>query len=340
MTTARHHLYWIHGLIVESDIALDSVALDPDRAPQSRDVSRRGSRQLRYRITLKQSRECPDSPPAGRVVFELDDLPGFWVAEDPGGGERWTIRFAGFADFYVDRPSGIIAVYPTPALELGMISIFLAGTVLAFVLAAEGRLTLHASAIVLEGRALAIAGPSGWGKSTIAAIMCGAGADLLTDDALRVDVVESEVTCYPGTRTIRLRQSAGAVSDNVTGAAVGQTADGRAGLVPPRMARRDAPLAAVLLPCPVHGARDVLVDRLGGTESVRELLPQARFGWSFLTDGGARLFELTAELASAVPVYRAVIPWGPPFAPRLAEQLFDELRLRQTRPDGYLRDLA
>ena len=45
-----------------------------------------------------------------------------------------------------------------------MLPVFLEGSLLAHVLAAEGLLVLHASAVELGGAALAIVGPSGMGE--------------------------------------------------------------------------------------------------------------------------------------------------------------------------------
>lgn len=320
MTTARPTVYSIHGLVVESDVVLDSVVAGPDHAQN-------GGQGLRYRVMLGEERECPHSPPAGRLVYTSKNLPGFWVSEDPAHVERWTGRFADHLDFSLDRSRRLVTCHPAPELDREMISILLGGAVLAFVLAVEGHLALHASAVVVRERALAVAGPSGSGKSTIAAIMCGAGAALLTDDALRVDVSGSGVTCHPGTMTIRLREDAAPVADGVVDAEVGETADGRTGLVPPRVARGPAPLAAVLLARPAHGAQQLAVRRLGGVDSVRELLSHPRFLWSFRADGGTKQLELTADLASTAPVYEATIPWGPPFDPNLAEDIATALGL-------------
>jgi hypothetical protein len=39
-----------------------------------------------------------------------------------------------------------------------------------------------------------------------------------------------------------------------------------------------------------------------------------------------KLFELTAEIAESLPLYRARIPWGPPFPGGLAEELLATVR--------------
>jgi len=55
----------------------------------------------------------------------------------------------------------------------------------------DGQITLHATTVVIDHRALVLAGPSGTGKSTLALQMMALGAVLLADD----------VTWFTGTGT-------------------------------------------------------------------------------------------------------------------------------------------
>jgi hypothetical protein len=58
--------------------------------------------------------------------------------------------------------------------------------VLAFLLRLRGVLCLHAAVVVIGGRAVAIAGPPGAGKSTIAMALAHRGHAILTDDVAAV----------------------------------------------------------------------------------------------------------------------------------------------------------
>ncbi len=62
----------------------------------------------------------------------------------------------------------------------------LLGRVMALAAHADGRLTLHASAVSVAGRAVAFVGPKHAGKSTLALALVRKGARLLTDDTLVV----------------------------------------------------------------------------------------------------------------------------------------------------------
>jgi hypothetical protein len=296
-----------------------------------------------YRLVAGPPRECPYSAPPGRILAELlDDGFGYWVAEDPRDPRRWTLRYAGICEVALDRGHRQIAVHPSPEAEPDLIPVFLEGGVLAHVLAAEGLLALHASAVQVGDRALAIAGPSGAGKSTLAALLCATGARLIADDALRVDATDSGAVCFPGSRRLRLRASAASLGDMIEGAAMGATADGRTAVMPARPADSPMELHAVLIPDPTRETDGLRMRRLGAMEALHELLRHPRLTMWRSSDPIARLFALTAEIAAKLPLYRAVVPWGPPFPPRLAERLLAGVGLdieqerRETSPEPAL----
>jgi hypothetical protein len=69
-------------------------------------------------------------------------------------------------------------------------------------------------------------------------------------------------------------------------------------------------------------------------EAVQELLSYPRLTrWEDSEQIGT-LFRLTADVAAAVPVYRATIPWGPPFRPGLPEELFERVGLGLARVES------
>lgn len=76
---------------------------------------------------------------------------------------------------------------------------FLLGQVLPFAALVAGREILHASAVVIDGRAVALAGVSGAGKSTVALELCRRGATFLADDVLALRVQDETLLAQPGT---------------------------------------------------------------------------------------------------------------------------------------------
>jgi hypothetical protein len=98
----------------------------------------------------------------GGFVFRFDNGARFEVA---AGGARVT------------------ASWPASITFQDVTSYFL-GPVLGFVVRLRGTVCLHASAVLVDGAAVAFLGPSGAGKSSICAYFAQRGAAVLTDDVL------------------------------------------------------------------------------------------------------------------------------------------------------------
>jgi hypothetical protein len=65
-------------------------------------------------------------------------------------------------------------------------------------------LCLHASAIVIDGRAVVLAGPRGSGKSTTAAAFAARGMPVLSDDLVALSPCGEAFLVQPGYRLLRL----------------------------------------------------------------------------------------------------------------------------------------
>lgn len=74
----------------------------------------------------------------------------------------------------------------------------LVAQILPFAAVLNGLEVLHASAIVIDGRAVAFAGPSGSGKTSVALELCQLGADFLADDVLAMERSGSALLGHPG----------------------------------------------------------------------------------------------------------------------------------------------
>ncbi|WP_434081091.1 hypothetical protein [Sanguibacter sp. Z1732] len=100
-----------------------------------------------------------------------------------------------------------------------------------------------------------------------------------------------------------------------------ETVDARQVLSPPERATDRMPLRAILIPIPDREADEVRLHRLSGAMSVIELLRFPRLlGWQDRRIL-AQLTENAAAVAGRVPVFRAQIPWGPPFADDLGSRV-------------------
>lgn len=140
---------------------------------------------------------------AGRLVFR-DDA---WLAGRIRRIECWVerarfdISVSGIGRFAVDHPKSLIELTQIEqAVTLAELVETLVGPPLIVALAGRGIHCLHASAVMVGDRAVAIAGASGLGKSTLARSLpaqFGSPYTLLADDILPIHVEESRVQALP-----------------------------------------------------------------------------------------------------------------------------------------------
>jgi len=200
---------------------------------------------------------------------------------------------------------------------------------LSLYLVARKHLMLHASAVEHGGRAHALLGPSHSGKTTLAALLCAAGATLFSDDTLRVRVAPP-VVVWGGTRSLRLRPSAVELAHALPGAARGLSRDGREVLVVPAPKASELGLASLWFPRPAREVTRPELVPVVPSAALERLLACTRLRG--LTDRAllAEQFRDLGELARSVPAFEARVPWGPPFDARWGEALLqsvDAMRL-------------
>lgn len=173
MPSEPPHRYAALGLVIASAVPL------PELAPLEGD----GPADLEIR------REAVGPPPPGR---------GHLYAE----GDAACLN-AVVGRFRV-RGGCEIAVDARPGAAARDVRAFLTGPVLGIVCHQRGWLPLHASAIVVAGRAIAFAGPSGAGKSTLAAHFQARGHAALCDDLCVIDLADGAPRVLPGLPRLKL----------------------------------------------------------------------------------------------------------------------------------------
>ncbi len=182
----------------------------------------------------------------------------------------------------------------------------------------------HASAVALDGRAVAFLGTSRAGKTSMALELCRRGASFLADDVLAVERVEDRLICQPGTpvagvdrdETERLRRSGLWPEQDVL------ATNERELLLPVACAGSPAPLGALFflertLEGPAEPRFEAVTDP--------RLLLAATFNFVLTTpERLGRLLDICA-LAAAQRVERVLIgPDADP--PRLGEAVAQRLR--------------
>jgi hypothetical protein len=261
------------------------------------------------------------------------------VAERVVDGEAWytfarrgaTVvgRFYGLVDFEISsagRPSvgedtgkQQVTFYRAPTAPLDLVAILIAGSMVAYLLSADGRLVLHASAVEVDGKALAFVGQSGQGKTTMATVLCAAGYPFVADDLLPIGQSADEVTCVPVGTELRVREKVEALLGRFEARTARRlTVDDRHAVAPRTTGARKLPLGSVVVPWPDREAAEVSAQRLTAGEAVITLARCQRIeGWVPEPILRAQ-FAAVSAVARDVPILRMRVPWGPPFAENLA----------------------
>lgn len=157
-----HRLY---GLIVESNIPI-AGALE---ARGEAEVVVQFAEDWRPRLS-GQARQLSSTH-----LFTLSGVDDGFVFDFPDGVQY--VISAGGARIDVSWPSQFTAAYAAT---------YLMNLVMAFVMRLRGHEVLHASAALIDGRAVAFIGPSGAGKSTIAACMALRGFPVISEDVVAI----------------------------------------------------------------------------------------------------------------------------------------------------------
>jgi hypothetical protein len=119
----------------------------------------------------------------------------FAVAADEREG--WLLSGAGYGEHLISADGLRLRCAPGGARPQDW-QRFLVGQVLPFAAAVKGLELLHASAVVLDRRAVALLGPSGAGKTTLALALCELGAAFLADDVLALEAHHGLLLAHPG----------------------------------------------------------------------------------------------------------------------------------------------
>jgi hypothetical protein len=101
-----------------------------------------------------------------------------------------------------------VVVHPVEGVDPLTLRLFILQQVLGVALLQLGYFVLHASAVVINGQAVAFAGNSGEGKSTLAALLNTRGYPILTDDVLAIDTRPELPLAYPGLLQLKLTEEA------------------------------------------------------------------------------------------------------------------------------------
>jgi hypothetical protein len=300
----------VHGLVVASDVPLNQGA-PCFGAP------------VDLTVTYGPARQIGPDPAEGELLGRHERPEGGLFSSVTRTTDGVLLRCHGVCDLVMDHGATSLVVHVDPRAACGLESVVLGGMGLATVLMLRGHLLLHASAVSVGGEALAVVGRSGMGKSTVATLLCGSGALMVSDDVLRVDLDEGRALVRRGSTEARLRASARSTAP--ASASLRVTPDERSAVSLPGVDVDELPLRAVVVPYPDRTARDVVVDPVTRADALVILSAFPRLvGWVDPSTSGVQ-FTLLADLVRRVPTVVARLPWGPPFPDDLGHRLLTAL---------------
>ena len=121
-----------------------------------------------------------------------------------GGGAYFRLAYLDGTEFLIDGSgTRVWAAWRDGATLEDTVS-YLLGPVMGFVLRLRGITCLHASAVCVDGWAIALLGPPEAGKSTTAAAFAGLGYPALCDDIVALTAQEGIFLAQPGYPRLRL----------------------------------------------------------------------------------------------------------------------------------------
>ncbi len=209
---------------------------------------------------------------------------------------------------------------------------YLLGAALGILCHQRALLPLHANAVVMHGRVVAIAGSSGAGKSTLAAHYHDKGHEILSDDVCTVSFPDAGgPLAWSGIPRLRLwRDSAEASGRDVD--RLEKVADGLEKYHWPvklRAAQEGLPLERIYVLSDVGCGAGAGISRLTGSDALEAIMEQTfRREYLGLMDGAQQRFARGIALLARVPVFR--VPWPHDFgllaaeAARLEDHILDD----------------
>lgn len=299
--TAR--LYTAFGKIIESDLYLPQLS---------------GARRGAPSVTIRGHRGDALGQDAGQTVtvHEVVDSAGdvFYRLERRNGQYLWWYPEAGH--FAVARDGRSISWAAEDAKRADAAAV-LTGPVLGFALQLQGQISLHGSAVVIDGSAIGLVAPSRFGKSTMAASLMTKGCQLLTDGIIalearsgRMRVLPSSprLKLWPGTLEGLLRHMEWREFPRLASWLEKRVV--RAGDVGD-VCRSARPLAALFLLAPAAPDSEIEVQPLRAREALLALVSQGYNAHLLALEPElqASQLELFGQIVQVTPVYVIRYPW-------------------------------
>jgi hypothetical protein len=177
-------VYQIYGLRVRSQLALPALSATED-----------GETDLA--VHWGGARPSPTEPPPPAVTIDWHQTKRGWLL-------RYHTPKGKVLEFDFNRNATEVEIRGSnPEMTQGVAALMV-GAGLAAALHLRGISALHASAVLVDGAAILVAGPAGAGKSTLTAALVGIGMPLLSEDLAVLTVGSDGIVVQSGYPRLRL----------------------------------------------------------------------------------------------------------------------------------------
>lgn len=280
--------YVLCGLRVESDLAFPELTPwdGPSRAPA----------EIEFRLRFVAPLEDPND---SRSRFEVR------------GPDAIVFLIRGVGRVMIEQGRRVVFdVFPDVA-PLALRANFI-GIIQAVLWHQRGLLPLHASAVLVGDRAIAVAGPSEAGKSVTAAALTTLGYPLVADDFTVIDWQPQQPLVFPAYQKLRLQKDA-CDKLGLLDAAVAEAHPSREKYVlATKAASASAPLPITdifILAC--ERASAFSADKLGPVQGVQNLLTSVHMLEAANALGlQKQIFSAINAIVAKVQLWRVVVPHG------------------------------
>lgn len=259
--------------------------------------------------------DLPHAASGERAIFysseELDErgVPGI-VASRIASGTFHRIDYADGTSIVLDASASRIWAHPAQDATIEDTAAYVLGPALGFALHLRGVTCLHASAIVMQGRAIAFVGAAGAGKSTLAAAFANRGYAVLTDDVAALTDRGDRFDVRPAYPRVRLWPESVELLFGARDALPRMTPTwdkrflslGSEGAH--RFARCPAPLAAVFVIDPRGDATAPRIDSIARRHALMSLVRDSYAARLLGREQRARQLDILGRIALNVPVFR------------------------------------
>jgi hypothetical protein len=173
-----------------------------------------------FGLIIESQIECPELLPAvGQPAPDVQIRPaaapphlehgvaaGDWIE---GCSGQILLKITGVASYWIHDGREIVVDTAKDASPED-VRIYLLGSAMGAVLHQRGLLPFHGSTICVDGQAITFSGPSGIGKSTLAAALVDRGCRMLADDVSAISFTAQGVPMvHPGMPQLKLRDDSG-----------------------------------------------------------------------------------------------------------------------------------